>query len=140
MTMAAAEKTPGPSEAPARPVLLVGDDRGSWTLSGQDNRARRFADFEAALDSARHVPNSQTSTIEVWQSGEYICCLPPEEWPHPEASVHAAPASEESAFPTAERYANRAAQLLMATAGPLFWLALMVVTLAASLGWRLILL
>ena len=38
----------------------------------------------------------------------------------------------------AERYANRAARALMATAGPLFWMALVFIAVAASLGWRLL--
>jgi len=41
---------------------------------------------------------------------------------------------------TVERQANRAAQILLTTAGPLFWLALVVVAISASLGWRLFLL
>jgi hypothetical protein len=43
-------------------------------------------------------------------------------------------------FASAERYANRVAEVIFATAGPLFWLALMFVAVAASLGWRLFLL
>jgi len=29
----------------------------------------RFTDFKAALDSARHVPGSEATAIEVWQDG-----------------------------------------------------------------------
>lgn len=39
----------------------------------------------------------------------------------------------------AERHANRAARVLLAAAGPLFWMVL-VLAIAASLGWRLLLL
>jgi len=141
MTVARLETSRTRSEAAASRILLSCNPGGSWTLSGSGRPARQFTDFDAALDSARHVPNSETATIEVWQGGEYICCLQAEERPHRGASVHTAPiASERRGVTAAERYANRAAQVLMAAAGPLFWLALLVITLAASLGWRLALL
>jgi hypothetical protein len=140
MTAARLETSRTRSEAAASRILLSCNPGGSWTLSGSGRPARQFTDFDAALDSARHVPNSETATIEVWQGGEYICCLQAEERPHRGASVHTAPIASERRGVTAERYANRAAQVLMAAAGPLFWVALLVITLAASLGWRLALL
>jgi hypothetical protein len=76
------------------------------------------------------VPGAQTVTSKVWQDGEYICSLPTEEWPQPVAALDVT----ESA---AERRVNRAAQWLMTAGGLFFWLALMAVALAASLGWRL---
>ncbi|HXO02490.1 MAG TPA: hypothetical protein VN900_10565 [Stellaceae bacterium] len=140
MTVDAIERRRGrPAAAPR--VRLSCDDSGSWTLSGQNNPARRFPDFETALGIARHAPVSQAATIEVWQSGEYICCLPPQEGLHHKAATDAAPiASKGRVFTAAERSPSRTAQFLMATAGLLFWLALMVLALAASLGWRLFLL
>ncbi len=141
MTAASLETRRARYKAAAPRVRLSGDAGGHWTLAGSDSLARQFTDFETALDSARHVPGSETATIEVWQGGEYICCLQAEERPHRGASVHTAPiASERRGVTAAERYANRAAQVLMAAAGPLFWVALLVITLAASLGWRLALL
>jgi len=141
MREAGAKTSQAPSGAVAPRVLLNCDDSGSWTLSGQDSPARHFPDFGAALSSARHVPGAEATTIEVRRGGEYICCLPPKEWPHREASILAAPiASRGRGFTTADRYANRAAQVLMATAGPIFWVVLVFLAVAASLGWRLLLL
>ena len=45
-----------------------------------------------------------------------------------------------AAFAAVERWANRAAPILMAVAGTLFWLSLMVLALVASLGWKFALL
>jgi hypothetical protein len=141
MTVAPLETRRARYEAATPRVRLSGDACGHWTLAGSDSRAREFTDFETALDSARHVPGSETATIEIWQGGEYICCLQPEDRPYRGAAIHTARiASETRAFTATERYANRAAQVLMAIAGPLFWIALLVITLAASLGWRLTLL
>ena len=141
MTLAAADGRRGRAEAAARRVLLSRDDSGSWTLSGLNRPACRFADFEAALERARDVQDAQAATIEVWQGGEYICCLWPEEWPwRGDSDLAASSVAKRRHATVAERRANRAAQLLMATAGPLFWLALMLVAVAASLGWRLLLL
>jgi hypothetical protein len=35
-----------------------------------------------------------------------------------------------------ERFINRAAEIAFAAAGPLFWLAMVLAAVAASLGWR----
>jgi hypothetical protein len=141
MTAATRDVSPARRKAVAPRARLSCDDSGHWTLSGLDSPARQFPDFDAAIASARHVPGANTATIEVWQGGEYICCLP-SEGPSSRGVAHdAAPIDAEGrAATSAERYANRVAQALMATAGLLFWLALMVVALAASLGWRLFLL
>jgi len=126
-------------EAASRILLSPDDDSGGWTLSELDGAARRFTDYEAALAWVRQVPALQAATIEIWQQGDYIFCLPPEEWLHG-ASFHRAPSVQKArAFTAVERYANRAAEVVFAVAGPLFWLALMLVAMAASLGWRLLL-
>jgi hypothetical protein len=138
MTVATLEKGRVQRETVPSRVLLGCDGSGSWTLSGLDIPARRFSDFEAAFDSARHVPGGETAIIEVWQSGEYICCLPPQEWPHGVASTQIATSVPKGhALATAERWANRAAQVLMPVDGMFFWFALMAVALGVSLGWRL---
>ena len=136
MTAALAEKRRTRPEALSRRVMLSCDNTGNWTVSGLDEPARKCRNFESALDLARHIPDSQTATIEVWQRGEYICCLPQEEWLGGAAVVHTPHATPRSAI---ERQANRLAELVMATAGPCFWLALVVLALSASLGWRLLL-
>jgi hypothetical protein len=124
-----------------RRVLLTGDDTGQWTLAGLGSGARQFSDFEAALDDARQAPDTRMATIEVWQDSQYICCLPPSAWRPHGASIRSAPAVPQGRLlTTVERQANRAAQILLTTAGPLFWLALVVVAISASLGWRLFLL
>lgn len=66
--------------------------------------------------------------------------LAPRSWERSEADFPSisAPRLVSDAGLAAERHANRIAQLLMATAGPLFWLALLVVMIAASLGWQLL--
>jgi hypothetical protein len=126
-----------PEPIPPR-VLLGCNGSGSWTLSGLDIPARRFSDFESAVDGARHVAGGETATIEIWQSGEYICCLPPQEWPYGVASAQiVASVPKGHALATVERCANRTAQVLMPVAGMFFWLSLMAVVLGASLGWRL---
>jgi hypothetical protein len=57
----------------------------------------------------------------------------------PDAPTHTASgAASWQIFPIVERYANRFGQILMATAGPFFWMALMFIAVAASLGWRLL--
>ena len=116
-------------------ISLSCDDSGRWTLAGHDSPACQFPDFEVALDEARQAPDAQRATIEVWRAHEYICCLPPG------TLIRTAPiGSKGRFFASAERYANRVAEVIFATAGPLFWLALMFVAVAASLGWRLFLL
>jgi hypothetical protein len=131
---------PEPEVADRRTVLSC-DESGNWTVRGPNREVRRFADFDAALDSARHAPETLVSTIEVWQGGEYICCLPPEEGLHHVASIHvASPLPKGGRLARVERWANRAAEFLLTTASVLFWVSLMVVALAASLGWRLLLL
>jgi hypothetical protein len=122
-------------------ILLNGDNSGTWTLSERGCLVSKFPDLTAALDSARHVPGSTTATIEIWQGGENICCLSPRECTHRRAAVRAGtvpPLGRLLTIP--EQYANRAAQILLTTAGPLFWLALMLMAVAASLGWKLLLL
>ena len=58
----------------------------------------------------------------------------------PARAETAAPTLHRAGFAAVERQANRAAQILMPLAGAIFWLALVIAVLAASLGWRLALL
>lgn len=115
---------------------MLSHDEAGWTLLQPDGRARQFATFEAGIDGAREAAPVPKTSIDVWQDGQYICCLPPEQWPQ---STHPA-AAPKPLFPATERHANRAAALLMPVAGVFFWLALVILTLAASLGWRITLL
>jgi hypothetical protein len=128
---------PQPDDPDPR-VRLSSDDSGGWVLSGPGNPPRHFTDLGTALDTARRSPGTQDATIEVWQDSEYICCLPAEEHPYcgPGAPFGRA-VPQGRVMTAAERYANRAAEVLMMTAGPLFWAALVVLVLAGSLGWRL---
>jgi hypothetical protein len=122
-----------------RRVLLRSDGSGLWTLSGVGSGARQFPDFEAALDVARQDPGARQATIEVWQGSQYICCLPASAWRPHGGSIRSAPARPQGRRLTAaERSAHRAAETLFTTTGPLFWLALVVVAVSVSLGWRLL--
>jgi hypothetical protein len=126
--------------APDR-VRLYCDDKGC-VLSGVGSE-RRFTDVQTALDCAGRAPETQGSTIEIWQGGQYICCVAPRSLELGAAdfpSISARRLVSDAGLAAAERYANRIARILMETAGPIFWLALVVVVLAASLGWRLLLL
>ena len=137
MTARALERPRATRRQPASSLRLCRNASGSWTLSGPNCSRGEFADFNAALRSARKLPQSQDATIEVWQGGEYICCLPSDEGPS-----RAPPYTEEIAglhaprFSAAERQANRVAQILLPVAGLLFWLALLGLAFAASFGWR----
>ncbi len=135
-----------PLARPLRPqsganrVLLSCDETGC-TLSGGSGQ-RRFPDAQKALDCARRWRETEAATIEVWRNGQYICCLAP---PSPRGGDEFPGLGGPSIVPdtwlmAAERYANRAARVLMATAGPLFWMALMLGAVAAGLGWHLLLL
>ncbi|HXP05996.1 MAG TPA: hypothetical protein VN808_17915, partial [Stellaceae bacterium] len=122
-------------------VFLRCDDKGC-TLSSP-NVERRFLDLQTALDCARLSRDTKEATIEVWQGSQYICCVTPKSWQHSEPDFQGIAARRlvsDSMLIAAERHANRAARILVATAGPLFWLALIVVGVAACLGWRLLLL
>ena len=130
-----------PRTAPRQPapnLQLCRNANGNWTLSGPERTRNEFGDFNAALLTARKLRGSNDSIIEVWQGGEYICCLPSDERPS-----RAPPYIEDVAglhaprFSTAERQANRVAQVLLPVAGFLFWFALLMLALAASFGWRL---
>jgi hypothetical protein len=115
------------------------DAGGTWLLIADEGPVRRFADFEAALDGAHDAPGLKAATIEVWQGGEYICCLPLKERVRPPNWVGLDPGRSKRTTRT-EYYANRAARIVFAIMGPIFWLALMAVALIASMGWRLALL
>lgn len=121
----------------ARPHFTLRHDDAGWTLLQPDGRARQFATFEAGIDGAREAAPVPKTPIDVWQDGQYICCLPPEQWPY---SVHPPTVAPRPLFPATERYANRIARWLMPIAGAFFWLVLVIITLAASLGWRITLL
>ena len=135
MTTQLLEK-PRRRSASARPHFTLSHDDAGWTLLQPDGHARQFATFEAGIDGAREAAPIPKTPIDVWQDGQYICCLPPEQWSYP---THPA-AAPKPLFPATERYANRVARWLMPMAGAFFWLALMIVALTASLGWRLALL
>lgn len=124
------------SELASSRIVLSCGQSGSWKLTAAQ-LCRDFADFDAALNCARQLPGAKSALIEVWQQGEYICCLPPQ----PAASSQASPgrwsAPRSRLFSAAEHCASRAGGALYATAGPVFWLALVAAVVAASLGWRL---
>jgi hypothetical protein len=140
MTEVAMESRRARPETAASRVRLNHDDSG-WTLSGP-NISRQFPDLETALDCARRSPGRKAATIEIWHGGQYICCVPLDVSPHRWAAISADShrARPHPLVANAERYANRAGQVVFAAAGPLFWLALVLAVLAASLGWRLFLL
>ena len=120
-------------------VLLRCDDKGC-TLCQAGNE-RRFSDVQTALNSARQSREMATATIEIWQGREYICCvtpLPSQRSQSDFPSISAPRLISDTGLAAAERYANRMARISLATAGPLFWLALLVVMVAASLGWQLL--
>jgi hypothetical protein len=122
-------------------VLLRCDGTGC-TLFSPDT-VLRFPDLQTALDCARGSRDPEAATIEVWQEGEYICCMAPRSGQQSAADFPSGAGPRlvpDSILIAAERHANRAARILMATAGPLFWLALLLVIVAASLGWRLLVL
>jgi hypothetical protein len=121
-------------------VRLYCDDDGC-TLSGMGSE-RRFPDVQTALDCAGRARDRNVSTIEIWQGGQYVCCVAPRSWERSEAdfpSISASGLDSDAALAAAERYANRMARILMATAGPISWLALLVAVIAASLGWQFLL-
>jgi hypothetical protein len=109
-------------------------------LSEQGAPARRFTDFEGALHGARCVPRIKSATIEVWERGEYVCCVPPDTWPNCRVADESVPAPGSPRLTAGERYANRAGQFLLSTAGPAFWIVLVAALIVASLGWRIVLL
>jgi hypothetical protein len=130
-----------PSELPSPRILLTGDDGGNWTVSvPPTGGVRQFSNFDAALNSADHLPGAEEATVEVWRGGEYICCLPPEQRQCHEVSIHAPMAARGHLFAIAERHANRVAELMFAVLGPLLWLSLAAIAVIASLGWRVFLL
>lgn len=134
MTTVTVMRRPGRSHPTAPRIRLTCDSTGNWALVGSA-AIRRYTDFESARDDAQRAANASAAAVEIWRGGEYVCCLPPE----------AAPATrrlrgEKDVLLTVERHADRAARIVMPIAGLLFWLSLMVIALAASLGWRLALL
>jgi hypothetical protein len=139
--MATALETRRPRPEPAsRRVLLTCDDSDcGWTLSCADP-AHRFPDINTALDCARRSGEVKAATIEIWQGGEYICCVPL----RPLTGWVSGPSSDMPrlipypALTAAERYANRAAEVVFTRAGPILWAALIGAVVAASLGWRLL--
>lgn len=127
------------SGRPVARVLLRCDEKGC-TLSG-GRFERRFQDPQTAIDSARQSGDTASATIEIWQDGQYICCktppsLQPSDAEFPDLS--APKLLSDARLAAAERCANRIGRALMATAGPIFWLCLVVMMVAASLGWQLL--
>ena len=141
MTPFAAARDRARSPAGAGRVVLSCDETGC-TLSG-GSAERRFTDVRKALDCARQSRETEAATIEVWRDGQYICCVAPRSQHYGDGDslgIHPPSIVPNSWLDAAERYANRAARALMATAGPLFWMALIFFVVAASLGAHLLLL
>jgi hypothetical protein len=137
MLRAPIKNRPSPPQSAANRVFLCCDETGC-PLSGVDAE-RRFSDAQKALDSARRFSETEPATIEIWQHGQYICCVPPRSRRPGEADFPSIGGPSIVPGPwlmAAERFANRAARALMATAGPLFWMALIFLAVAASLGWQ----
>ena len=115
-------------------IRLNCDERSGWILSEPGRPARQFLDFESARDSIRGARPSPNTTIEIWQDGEYVCCLPQEEWRPRDAEITNLHGPR---FAAIDRYANRAAAFLLPAVGLTFWLALVVIAVTASFGWKL---
>lgn len=133
------EKQPDRPPADWPPIVIHCDNGRDWTLSGRDVVNRRFPAFEEALDGARDVEGegAETAMVEVWQAGQYICRVPLGDGRQGVEPIRR-PKDRGYAFGTSEQYANRVGEIIFATAGPLFWLALVLVAVDASLGWRLL--
>jgi len=129
-----AQARPRPARTRPEPPIRLSRDGGRWIVCRTDRPQCAFADFDDALRNARQAPGSRTATIEVWHGGEYICCLPPQERPLRDGAV---PELHAPRCPVVERHANRVAQFMLPVVGLFFWLALMVIALAASFGCRL---
>jgi hypothetical protein len=140
MTLAPIETTGRRSEAAPSRVLLNCDKSGSWTVSKQNGRRRQFPNFNSALDSVRNAAGRNVPAIEIWQDGEYICCLSSGQRQDPRVSIEGIPTDAAGHVSSAEPLLNRATRVLMRPAGPLLWLALVLMLVATSLGWRLLLL
>jgi hypothetical protein len=137
MLRASIKDRPPAQQFGANRVFLSCDETGC-TLSGV-SAERRFPDAQKGLDCARRLSEAEAAIIEIWQDGQYICCVPPR-LRRGEADFPSIGGPSIVSGPwlmAAERYANRAARALMATAGPLFWMALML-AVAASLGGHLL--
>ena len=122
---------------PVDRLCLRCDEKGC-TLSG-GRFERHFPDLRTAIEYARRSRETGTATIEIWQDGEYICCKAPPrrsdvDFPHPLAPVQLPRAR----LAAAERQATRISRILMATAGPFFWLCLLITMVAAIFGWQLL--
>jgi hypothetical protein len=128
---------PSSRPAPRRPQFRLSRGEDGWTLLQPDGRTRRFDTFEAGVAGAREAAPAPDRPLDVWQDGQYICCLPPEQWAR---FAHPAATGPEPLFPAAERHANRLMRRLTGMARTFFWPTLLVVALIASLGWRLALL
>jgi hypothetical protein len=123
---------------PTHRVLLRCDEKGCTLSSGK--LEQRFSDPQTAMEYAQRSRETATATIEIWQGDQYICCKAPSS-PHggdaefPDLS--APTLLSDARLAAVERYANHIGRALMATAGPVFWLCLVVMMVAAGLGWQL---
>ncbi|HWB51338.1 MAG TPA: hypothetical protein VG651_19655 [Stellaceae bacterium] len=115
------------------PRIRLSRDGCRWIVSPSDRPQCAFDDFADALRHARQVRDAKTATIEVWQGGEYICCLQPETRP---SGDQAFPGVASPRFPRLERATNRAARFMLPVVEMVFWLALLVIALAAGFGGR----
>jgi len=121
------------------PRLVLRCDRiGCWTVSAGRRAIGRFPNLATALDCASRGGAAGTGVIEVWQGRNYICSLT-RDGGGGEIAYRARPAcaAERPLAAAAERYANRAAQIVMEVGGPLFWLALILLGVAGHFGWKL---
>jgi hypothetical protein len=140
MPLALVKDCQSPRQTVSDRVSVYCDDKGC-TLSGL-GLERRFPDVQTALDSASQARDSKESTIEIWQGDEYICCVTPRSWERSEMhfpSISAPALVSDARLAVAERCANRIARVILATAGPIFWLALLLGVIAGSLGWQFLL-
>lgn len=137
MTGKLRETSAGRPTSAVRRIRLRRNDAGECILynlpANQPSNlpGSRFPNLAKALDYARREAARDSAAIEVWQGDEYICCF--------EGHRRARPATgavPPAAVPRAERWANRAAGILLNGAGACFWLFLIGELIAASLGWQ----
>jgi hypothetical protein len=122
---------------PTDRVLLRCDEKGCTLSSGKFEQ--RFSDPQTAMEYARRSRETATATIEIWQDGQYICCSAPPSTQRSEAEFLSGPRLfSDARLAAADRRANHVGRALMATAGPIFWLCLVVLVVATALGWQLI--
>ena len=124
---------------PVARLRLQCDEKGC-TLSG-GRFERHFPDLQTAIDCAQRSRETASATIEIWQDGQYVCCKMPSSPKRGDAEfpdLSTPKLISNARLAAAERCAIRAGQALMATAGPLFWLCLVAMVVAATFEWQLL--